>query len=151
MADPIEPNKNLEKEGLTERAGAAVRGYTERVQTSRGDVLNALRTLSAGDWTRVGIYAALEMVPFVAGYSLADLAVGAEAVWDIYRAVVDKDPIRGLRGVVKATGAAIPLLPVSEFAPMLDRILPDKEHRPPEPAKPDDVEKDETPPVSNIQ
>lgn len=151
MADPIEPTKKLEHERLSETAAAAARKYAERITTSRGDVLTALRTLSTGDWTRAGIYAALEMVPFIAGYSAADLAVGAEAVWDVYRAVVDKDLVRGLRGAIKATGAAVPFLPVSEFAPLLDRLLPDKEHRPPEPAKPDDVEKNPTPPVNNIQ
>src|SRR3989344_3682824 len=151
MADPIEPNDSLKNEKLSAQAAEAARKYTERITTSRGDVLNALRTLSAGDWTRAGIYAALEMVPLRAGYSAADLAVGAEAVWDVYRAIVDKDLTRGLRGAIKATGAAVPFLPVSEFAPLLDRILPDKEHRPAEPVKLDDVEKVEVPPVNNIQ
>lgn len=129
--DDKKPESKEEKKAKFEAgAESAANNYQERAANSEIKFSDRIKDLfGAKVATKTAILGALEMAPFLAGYSMADLWVAGEGVIDLVKGVQEKDKARIFKGVVKLGGAAIPGLPVSELAPALDALLPNQEFK----------------------
>ncbi|MBL7036951.1 hypothetical protein ISR94_03935 [Candidatus Microgenomates bacterium] len=77
--------------------------------------------------TKMALLEGLDLLPFLAGYSVADLYVAVEGCLDVYKGVVEKDADRITKGGLKVAVSAVPGLPVAGIGPVLDKLLPNKE------------------------
>lgn len=101
----------------TEKTAASEKGFGERI----------MGIFSKESLAKVALLEALELMPFLAGYSVADLYVAGEGLIDVFRGVIEKDLERLVKGGMKIAVSAVPGLPVAGIGPVLDRLLPNKE------------------------
>ena|SRR3989344_4239237 len=130
--DNTDPNQDKEKNRAERESKAeeAAQSFQEKSQASEQKFSERIKNLfSAKNVTKTVVLETLEMAPFLAGYSLADLWVAVEGVSDIVIGLQNKDYTRALKGGAKLGAAAIPGLPVSGFAPSLDQLLPNEERQ----------------------
>lgn len=111
-------------------AESAANNYQEKTTNSESKFSDRIKEMfGAKVAAKTAILGALELAPFLAGYSMADLWVAGEGVMDLIKGIQEKDNNRIFKGAAKLGGAAVPGLPVSEFAPALDALLPNQENQ----------------------
>lgn len=126
--DQIPESPELRKARATETAEKASDDYSEKTTRSESTFQEKMKNLFSGKTlSKAAILEGLDLLPFLAGYSVADLYVAGEGVVNLIEAVQKKDLQKGLKGVLKIGVAAAPGVPASGIAPALDALLPDRE------------------------
>lgn len=143
--DPKQESPEAKKARLEQEASKASEEYKAKKEESEKKAGSKLQQLfSKETLAKAALLEGLDLVPFFAGYSVADFIVAAEAIADLIYAWKNKDTNAALRGTAKLAIAGVPGVPVSGAAPALDVLLPnqEKEAQPPKPTQ-------ETAPVNN--